>query len=106
MARGIYPARKEKRQKALCVFYTWETTRKAPEYRLPAEKDKRTVGSILDWLKYIALPESVDIGPILACTHNEKWQIRHPAISALAKAEHTSAKGADQGDYPTGARGS
>ena len=34
----------------------------------------------------------MDIGPILACTHNEKWQIRHPAISALAKAEHTSAK--------------
>lgn len=60
--------------------------------RLPVETDKHAVGNILDWLKYIALPESVDIGPILACTHNEKWQIRHPAISALAKAEHASAK--------------
>ncbi|MDL2313603.1 hypothetical protein LJC36_01325 [Desulfovibrio sp. OttesenSCG-928-C14] len=60
--------------------------------QLPVEKDKHIVSSILDRLEDISLPESVDIGPILACIDNEKWQIRHPAILALSKAEHGSAK--------------
>ena len=60
--------------------------------RLQIETDKYILSRMLDRLAKIDKDKSIDITPILHCTENDKWLIRHSAISALEKTRHEAAK--------------
>jgi len=60
--------------------------------RLLMETDKYVIMGMLGRLQDIDKDSSIDILPIIACTKSDKCQIRHSAISALAKTKHETAK--------------
>lgn len=47
------------------------------------EKDRYVIAALLDGLGWLRFPEGIRIEPIIACSRNEKWLIRHSAIHAL-----------------------
>lgn len=51
--------------------------------KLGEETDKNVVSGILDRLACICIPEDIDMCLVIKCSQNDKWLIRHSAISAL-----------------------
>ena len=51
--------------------------------RLDEETDKYVVACILDKLARIHISEDIDMSLVIKCSQNDKWQIRHSALSAL-----------------------
>ena len=50
---------------------------------LRKESDKYVISSMLDSVKCLHIPRAVNIEPMIECSRNDKWQIRHSAINAL-----------------------
>ena len=51
--------------------------------KLDEETYMQGVTSILDSLACIHIPEDLDMSLVIKCSQNDKWQIRHSALSAL-----------------------
>ncbi|ETA81384.1 hypothetical protein T472_0206715 [Youngiibacter fragilis 232.1] len=51
--------------------------------RLTDEEDKYLLMNMLDRIADLNISEDADISPIIMCSKNDKWQIRHSGIRAL-----------------------
>lgn len=51
--------------------------------KLDEETYMQGVTSILESLACIHIPEDIDMSLVIKCSQNDKWQIRHSALSAL-----------------------
>lgn len=51
--------------------------------RLKIENDKYVLSAMLDGIGQLIIPEGVNIDPIIECSKDTKWLVRHSAIYAL-----------------------
>lgn len=59
---------------------------------LDRESDKSVLHTILACLSRLQLSVELDITPIVACSQNEAWQVRHSAIMALGTSDTDAAR--------------
>lgn len=53
--------------------------------RLRLETNKYVLHTMLSGISCLQLPEGIDVSPIVECSKNDEWMVRHTAIMALAK---------------------
>ncbi len=78
-----------------CLFKNCPSTEYLGFYlsRLDSETDKYILSSVLDRIAALpALPEGIDIRPVIRLTSSDKWLIRHSAINALGACPGTESR--------------
>ena len=60
--------------------------------RLNLETNKYVLYTMLNGICCLQLPDTIDISPVVLCSKNDEWLIRHTAIMALGKSNTNASR--------------
>jgi len=98
IAQRTKQADKKVRENAYCVFAKLLLRTCEQEHcqflidRLKVETNKYVLHTMLSGISCLQLPEGIDVSPIVACSKNDEWMVRHSAIMALGKANTAASR--------------